>query len=303
MRDNYLAKWLSDELTPEELAEFKKTEEYAACQRILKVSDTLKGPDFDVDIALDKFRNSQSKNEVPVVHLRPLQKIGRIAAAIAAIIAVSYFYAISLDESVSTQYAERTEISLPDASEVILNAESEISYSERKWDKKRSVSLEGEAFFKVAKGKKFTVKTDLGLVSVLGTKFNVENRKGFFEVNCFEGLVSVAYKGKQTKLPAGTSFLVIDGSIRNTEAPESTSPSWLRDESSFKSIPLSYVLDEFQRQFNIEVETKNIDLGQLFTGTFSNTNLDLALQSISTPSQIKYTLGEHNVLFYASETP
>lgn len=303
MRDNYLAKWLSDELTPEELAEFKKTDEYAACQRILKVSDTLKGPDFDVDIAHDKFRNSQSKNEVPVVSLRPLQKILRVAAAIAAIIAVSYFYVISLDESVSTQYAERTEISLPDASEVILNAESEISYSERKWDIQRSVSLEGEAFFKVAKGKKFTVDTDHGLVSVLGTQFNVENRKGFFEVTCFEGLVSVSYNGKQTKLPAGTSFLVIDGSIRNTEALESTSPSWLRDESSFKSIPLAYVLDEFQRQFNIEVETRNIDLGQLFTGTFSNTNLDLALQSISTPSQIKYTLGEHNVLFYANETP
>ena len=77
----------------------------------------------------------------------------------------------------------------------------------------------------------------------------------------------------------------------------------MNNESSFRSTPLSYVLDEFQRQYDIEVETRNIDLEQLFTGTFSNTNMDLALQSISTPSQISFKLEENKVLFYAENTP
>jgi hypothetical protein len=77
----------------------------------------------------------------------------------------------------------------------------------------------------------------------------------------------------------------------------------MNDESSFQSIPLTYVLDELQRQFDIKVEAQNIDLEQLFTGTFSNTNINLALQSISTPSHIKFKLEENKVLFYAENAP
>jgi hypothetical protein len=77
----------------------------------------------------------------------------------------------------------------------------------------------------------------------------------------------------------------------------------MNNESTFKSIPLNYVLDEFERQYNIEVKTQNVNLEQLFTGSFSNTNINLALQSISTPSQIKFKLEGNNVLFYAENAP
>jgi len=97
--------------------------------------------------------------------------------------------------------------------------------------------------------------------------------------------------------------MVIDGKIIEAEKPSYKTPSWMNNESSFKSIPLKYVLDEFQRQHNIKVETQNIDINKLFTGTFSNTNTDLALQSISVPSQIKFKLEGQKVLFYAKSAP
>lgn len=303
MQENYLAKWLNNELSEEELASFKRSEEYASYQKIVRASDALEAPAFDMEKALADFKDRQLNNETKVIKMRPAQYLMRIAAAVTVLFAATYFYIASLNETFSTEYAQRTEIVLPDASEVLLNAESELSYSERKWDSERTLSLEGEAFFKVAKGKKFTVTTDLGTVSVLGTQFNVESRKGFFEVTCYEGLVSVNYQGKEEKLPAGTSFLVVNNNVVLTEAPLSSEPSWVNNESSFKSIPLSYVLNEFQRQFNVKVETKNVDLTQLFTGTFSNTNINLALQSISTPSQISYTLEKNKVLFYAENAP
>ncbi|MCW5516829.1 FecR family protein [Muriicola sp. Z0-33] len=303
MKENYLAKWLNNELTEAELAEFEKTAEYATYKKILDVSADLEPPKFDIEKALDDLRNNRPEKEVKVIRLSPMKKVMRLAAAVAAIVAVAYFYINSLDITVTTQYAQQTEVILPDASEIILNAASEISYSEKRWDKDRNVKLEGEAFFKVAKGKRFTVATENGLVTVLGTQFNVENRKDFFEVTCYEGLVSVAYNGTETKLPAGTSFIVINGEIQHPETPNSSVPSWMNNESSFKSIPLAFVLDEFERQFNIEVETKNIDLDQLFTGTFSNTNVNLALQSISTPSHIKFNLEENKVLIYAENAP
>jgi ferric-dicitrate binding protein FerR (iron transport regulator) len=298
MQENYLAKWLNNDLSEEELVEFKKSDEYASYQRITDVSSTLKAPDFDVEAALMAVNNKRTLQDSKVVQLHPFKKFLRVAAAVAVLMVGSYFYVNSLDENIATQYAESKQITLPDNSEVVLNADSRITYSERKWDANRNITLNGEAFFKVAKGKRFTVATEIGTVTVLGTQFNVENRKGFFEVTCFEGLVSVSYNGKETKLPAGNSFIAVNGKIVTAKTLNMTQPSWLNDESSFKSIPLKYVLDEFQRQHNILVETNNIDTDQLFTGTFSNTNADLALKSISIPSQIKFKFEGNKVLFY-----
>ena len=303
MQNNYLAKWLNDELTDAELAEFKKSEAYETYQKIKESASQLESPEFDVDKAWESIEQYKTKEETKVFILSPFKKFLRVAAVIAVLLAGSFFYLNTLNESFTTDYAENKSITLPDASEVILNAESELAFSEKKWDKNRNVDLKGEAYFKVAKGKKFTVKTTQGLVTVLGTQFNVETRKNYFEVTCFEGLVSVTINGKETKLPAGNSILTIDGNTTMMKATVNGVPSWLSKESSFKSIPLHYVMDELERQYNIEVVTEGIDTAQLFTGTFSNDNLELALKSISVPLQIKFNLDGDKVLFYAEKAP
>ncbi|MBO0329040.1 FecR family protein [[Muricauda] lutisoli] len=302
MQENYLAKWLSDELSEEELREFKSSEAYASYQKLKEASSRLAAPQFDADQALQRLKDEHIDNAPKVITLNPFKKFLRVAAVIAVLIAGSYFYINTLDEKVSTEFAERSEVVLPDDSEIFLNADSQISYSKKNWDNKRNVDLKGEAFFKVAKGKKFTVSTDHGTVAVLGTQFNVENRKGFFEVTCYEGLVSVTHNNKESKLPAGTSFLVINGNIVSTGATDGSSPSWMNNESSFESIPLKYVFAELERQFNIKVTTENIDTNLLFTGSFNNTDLNMALKSISTPSKTHFTIDGDNVLFYAGNT-
>jgi len=242
MQENYLAKWLNNELSDAELKEFKNSEEYASYQRIVDASNALESPDFNADEALVALRNKRALTDTKVVQLNPFKKFLRVAAAVAILLAGTYLYINSLDTAVSTQYAENKEIVLPDNSEVILNADSKVTYSEKNWDDNRNITLEGEAFFKVAKGERFTVATHAGEVTVLGTQFNVENRKDFFEVTCYEGLVSISFKGKETKLPAGSSFVAIDGKIVSETSLNTTTPSWMNAESSFKSIPLKYVL-------------------------------------------------------------
>jgi ferric-dicitrate binding protein FerR (iron transport regulator) len=302
MQENYLAKWLNNELSEAELTEFKNSDEYAAYERIVINANALEAPDFNADEALVALENKRALHNNKVVQLNPFKRFLKVAAAVAILLTGTYFYTSTLDQVVSTAYAQNKEIVLPDNSEVILNADSKITYSDKKWNDNRNINLEGEAFFKVAKGKRFTVATKAGNVTVLGTQFNVENRTDFFEVTCYEGLVSVSFNGKETKLPAGSSFVAINQEIVSHKVQNSTTPSWVNEESSFKSIPLRYVFDEFQRQHDIRVETKNIDLNQLYTGSFSNTNTQLALQSITAPSRIKFKFEGSKVLFYA-KTP
>jgi len=303
MQENYLAKWLNGDLSEAELAEFKNSDAYASYARIIEASDGLKAPVFDSDSAYAALKNRRELEDTKVVKLHPFRKFLRVAAAAAVLMIGAYFYLNTLNANIATAFAENKSISLPDASEVILNADSELSYSKSKWDENRNVTLKGEAFFKVAKGKRFTVATDAGNISVLGTQFNVENRDGFFEVTCFEGLVSVGFNDMKVKLAAGKSFVAINGAIVEVGAPGESEPSWINDESSFKSVPLKFVLDEFERQHDIAVTTQNINLEQLFTGTFSNSDSKLALKSISVPSQIKFKFEGDKVLFYGENTP
>lgn len=303
MQENYLAKWLNNELSPEELEAFKASPEYSSYLKLADISSQLEAPAFDAEQAFLDNVQRRSVQEPKVVRLNSSRTLWRVAAAIAVIFALSLGYVSTLTERINTQYAERSEINLPDNSEVILNAGSKLTYHKKKWATDRRVTLKGEAFFKVAKGAAFSVETKSGIVQVLGTQFNVEQRPNFFEVSCYEGLVSVTYQGTEHKVAAGSSFIVMDGTVITDTVPVNTQPSWVTSESSFKSIPLAFVLDELKRQYDIRVETDNIDLSQKFTGTFSNTNLDLALQSISTPAQISYTLEGNKVLFYAKEIP
>ncbi|TKD61848.1 FecR family protein [Flavobacterium sp. ASW18X] len=302
MQENYLAKWLNNELTDEELEAFKATAEYAQYQKIKETTDKLSPPEFDIDQAWLQLNSQRTEKAPKVITLSPFKKFLRVAAVAAILIVGSYFYLGTLNTQVTTQMAERTELTLPDNSEIILNADSKVAYNKKNWDNKRNVELAGEAFFKVAKGKKFTVATDLGEVAVLGTQFNVQQRDDYFKVTCFEGLVQVSYKDQILKLPAGHSFAVVNGTITK-QSITATQPAWMQNESTFNSVPLKYVLAEFERQYDFKVETKNVDTEQLFTGTFSNSDFNVALESISTPLQLKYTVGTLNVVFYAEDTP
>ena len=302
MKENYLAKWLNNELSEEELSAFRKTPEFETYQRIVRTASELSAPEFDVEQALSGVRQARQAPKGRVVRLTSYRSLWKVAAALIVLLGISYFYVNSLDEAVQTDYAQHTEVVLPDASEVQLNAGSDLSYNEKKWDSDRHVNLSGEAYFKVAKGQTFTVETPSGSVTVLGTQFNVLQRGEVFIVSCYEGLVRVEHRGTAHELPAGKGYRMVNGDMELFEVT-STRPSWTVDESTFRSMPLSFVLEEFERQYDLEVEIRDVDTRELFTGTFSNTNLELALQSISAPLQLGYSLNGNKVLIYAQNAP
>ena len=303
MEENYLAKWLNNELSAADEAEFRKHPDFPSYARIVKASAELRAPDFDVEAALNRVRAAQSEREPKVIRMQRSRSWMAVAAAAVIFLSVGLFFWNSQQPTVASGYAQQTAVSLPDQSQVTLNAGSEIFYDEDHWGEDRRVRLQGEAYFKVAKGQTFTVETEVGQVTVLGTEFNVQQRNGVFIVSCYEGLVRVDHGGQQVQLPAGTRFRMVGNEIETGSVAPGTLPSWMRDESSFTSMPLSFVLNEFERQFDMRVSTRGIDLNTLFSGSFSNTNRDLALKSISSPLQINYEVNGNKVLFYAENAP
>ena len=162
-----------------------------------------------------------------------------------------------------------------------MNSGSEIEYKKWNWDNHRNLELDGEAYFRVAKGKKFEVKTNLGKVTVLGTQFNVKARKNRFDITCFEGRVKVNYKDKEIILTPGKSVAFENGKQLNLLV-DTQKPEWLENKIAFNKENLSNILDEIQRQYNVTIEVQANYSNELFTGKMPLDNLDVALQIIAT---------------------
>ncbi len=295
-REELIKKWLDNELNSHELEAFKKLEDY---DDLIKLSNSLmqfKAPEYDSTQELHDvwhaIKSSKSTVSKKTHWMRPFM---RIAAVLALALSV-YYYTTTLDTSINTLAAQKTSIELPDASQVSLNAASSITFNKHDWKKERNVTLNGEAFFKVAKGSTFNVTTSTGTVTVLGTEFNVKQRDNYFEVTCYEGSVKVTHNSNIVILKPGHSFLNIDGKLIATEKETSINPSWINNESYFKSMPFAYVIREFERQYNVTITPHNINLNELFTGSFSHNNKELAIKTITLPLNIEYSFKDSTTI-------
>jgi ferric-dicitrate binding protein FerR (iron transport regulator) len=294
--DRYIKKWLEGTLGKDEMEKFEKTETFKELKRISDAAKSFKPPEYNVESELNRFNHYKSgKGKTAKINWQ--KTILRVAAMLTIVIGgyfyITYFWPVTIE----TTSAEKSSIFLPDSTEIILNASTEITYNKKRWKNNRKVNLKGEAFFKVSKGSKFEVETKVGTVTVLGTQFNVKHRQDFFEVNCYEGQVRVSSEIGIGELTANHSFRIIDGKVIKGQFRNKAEPSWIKNESSFESIPFRQVIEEFERQFNVKVVTQDLDMDELFTGRFSHADMVLALKSITIPHNISYQIkGENRII-------
>ncbi|WP_418263013.1 FecR family protein [Flavobacterium faecale] len=296
--DKKILKWLNGELSSQEIEDLKKSDDFKIYEKIAHYSAQLETPNVDAQEALVAFqkREKTKKRSKLIAFDKPLWL--SMAAAFVVLLTTAYFLFYNRTTVIETQIAQTERFQLPDHSEVVLNADSKISFKEKEWDKSRELTLKGEAYFQVQKGKTFSVNTTDGIVKVLGTHFNVKQRDQYFEVRCYEGLVSVTHDNEIVKLPPGKTFRLINDQIETVADFVAQSPSWLQQESSFENIPLSQVISELERQYDLKINTKDINTSVLFTGTFTHKNEKVALDAITIPLQIHYKIEGKTVIFY-----
>jgi transmembrane sensor len=296
-QEEYLRKWLNDELTESDQEALRQREDLRPVRRLISAIPRFRAPEYDTEAELQRFRLRQPQ-KMPAQISFWRHPVFRVAAVLLILIGL---YATFLQVGITrleTLAGEKKSLVLPDGSQMDLNAGSRVSFRRLLWN--RSLSLEGEAFFSVEKGSGFSVRTASGVVRVLGTKFNVSRRPGFFEVTCYEGLVEVRHGGSAEELSPGQAFRVVDREKIISRSVDRPDPDWMSGQSVFRSIPYGLVVAEFERQYGIEVQTHGIDTAQQFTGRFSHSDLDKALKSITLPLRIRYEMtGENTVLLKA----
>ena len=202
------------------------------------------------------------------------------ASLLIPILLVCHFYTTTEQ----TARGEQAIVQLPDRSTVTLNAESALSYKPFAWYISGKVSLDGEAYFEVKHGSRFSVISGDNRVNVLGTTFNVYARQDLYRVTCLTGQVEVR---------AGTETVLLNPNVQatyrerkisvNSHISSSTATGWMQGKFLFVETPLQEVIAEVERQYNIDV-APDYNRNHSFTGNFSKTD--------HTPEEILEIIGK-----------
>lgn len=287
--DTILARWLNGELSADERADLEKHPDFSAWQRIAATSAQFQVPDFDKEASWKQLQRKRKPITTPSqAKIRPLWRSLSIAASIALLLGASFlFLTNAASASLQTAYQEQQSIDLPDGSKVSLNADSEIEYTQT-WLGARKVRLKGEAFFEVEKGKTFSVESNLGTVTVLGTSFNVRDRENYFEVECFSGKVRV--EAENTVLLGANERAFLDkNELKKAAALPNNTPTWTSGRSTFDGAALSFVFAQLERQYGIEI-IGNYTGNRNYKGFFPHNDLPSALQNICDPMNLKFEI-------------
>lgn len=204
-------------------------------------------------------------------------------------------------QEIHTRYGEVTTVTLPDGSSVRLNGNSTLTYP-AKWleNDDREVWVEGEAFFNVSKKQtatgrlKFITHTPNLDISVLGTQFNVNTRRGNTLVLLAEGKVELSKPDDQK---AGV-ILMKPGDLATAQvgieqvevrpAKPQLHTAWVRQQFAFDNAPLRDIAQQLTDTWGISLifEDKNL-ADRRFTGNLSSQDLETLITTLSTTFDVQ----------------
>ena len=201
---------------------------------------------------------------------------------------------------------QKSSVTLPDGSRVMINSASTISYTSDYNVKERNVFLSGEAYFDVASNADipFVVHADKVSVTALGTEFNV---KAYAE----DPYVVTTLVEGGVRTEAGTQYELLTRAQEasyNKEADVllaydvkdiSRAVPWIRNELLFENESLADIAVTLERMYNVTIVFEDeAAKGYSYTGLIRNNSLQNVLELISSTSPVGYKMNSGIIRFY-----
>lgn len=218
-------------------------------------------------------------------------------------------------------------ITLQDGSKVWLQENSTLEVYSEFGNYQRKVSLEGEAFFEVAKDKTrpFEIKTGEVTTRVLGTSFNIKAYEvgATVEIAVITGQVSVL-KAKAANAtaeslrgnsPETAEVILLPNQkatyrksthdlIKNKVLAENRRLVWAKSSFSFENTPIRQVIKHLNNQFDTTIKLENEDLNNCsIYGDFTNQNLPEILEVICKSIEAEFKLYKEEIIITGEGCP
>lgn len=210
--------------------------------------------------------------------------------------------------TMQTPPGAKTRLSLPDGTEVWLNAGTRLTCSQGFGVTDRHVSLTGEACFSVARNERlpFEINSrELGL-KVLGTRFNYAAYpdEPTIRVDLIEGSVSLRNNadGSLMTLKPGErmTYNRVSRQMTRRNIDASMTAAWRKGRLHFDETPLSEIAVALSRTYGRKVSVEGRIRNRRFYGSFdtNRNSLEDVLRMISKTNKVKYRYERGTYILY-----
>ena len=235
-------------------------------------------PPADVLDSLDSLRRKIRRR-------RPLRRLWlRIsaAAAVLALVSTLVLHLLPAERpeqlfTVEAPQGTHSRISLPDGTQVWLNAGSALSYGSSFNETSREVSLSGEAYFEVARhaALPFRVEARGCTFTVLGTKFDISAYAEDPAVTAalLEGALRFESEDKQEAMTPGdlVTYDCATATVRREQVDVRQYRAWIDGVIRYDAITLPSLLRRLAREYDVEIDLR--------TRRFDDTTFRISLSS------------------------
>jgi len=198
-------------------------------------------------------------------------RLGSIAAAVIAVIGLSFFSLPYIPYSIETGAGGRQTVTLADGSRIELNGDTRITL--RRAYPREALLERGEALFTVVHNDADPFVVDVGGATVrdAGTVFNIIRDRGTTEVGVSEGLVIYNPENERIKLRPGFALRAVDGTkgAETFSVPVSAVGSWKRNQLSYNSASMDRITADLSRSLGRPVTASAEVRNSRFTGTIN----------------------------------
>lgn len=177
------------------------------------------------------------------------------------------FYSSQIPATETSLYvpaSQRIQLTLQDGTEVWLNAQTRLTYPTHFSEKERRVTVEGEAFFKVAKddNKPFIVTSNDIDIRVLGTEFNIHSypEESTSRVSLIEGSLQIELLDSGSEkviLKPNEEVCVQNNRMLISPIQDADYFLWRDGIYSFTDEKLGEIFKKLELYYDIEINVKN----------------------------------------------
>ena len=280
------------------------------------------------------------EKSIKIISITPLQKFIRIAAVLLLLISIgatiawrvtsnrlNTFTTREIAHQINVPKGGKSEVILPDGTQVILNAGSSLNYSANYGFSDRNVILKGEGYFNVKTNPAMPFIVDAyGLkIKAFGTTFNVKAypEEKIITTTLVEGIVRIEGEGVNLTMNPKQKVTYVKAEQRQeiskgikTEDPvkkdiqikpaenieeQQTSltsnvntfelTAWKDNRLFFNAEKLQNLAVLLERKFDVAIQIESEELlNYKFTGTFHQETLEQILDIINLSAPIKYSI-------------
>ncbi len=203
--------------------------------------------------------------------------------------------------TIETPVGGKYQLNLADGTKVWLNSSSSLRFPIFFSDDNREVELKGEAYFEVSKDfkRKFSVRSGIQTVEVLGTQFNINaySDEKSIKTTLFEGEIRVIdLKTNDSKLLKPGEQSNVDQSIQIKRIDTQAEIAWKEGYFYFKKADIQTVMRQLGRWYGVTTRYEgNIPVNH-FSGSISNSLTLLEVLEILEKSDIHFSLDGKEVV-------